>query len=630
MLTALAALTSHTGSNTTTNSNGNRLNSGATNSGSLFSVDPQMIIDDSLRISHKRPSFTTSTGQQHGHFLASFGSVPESAEPSVKHSSQSMAVLSLHKRLPSSTINLTGLTQCTTSVTSITSTPKVEHSAASSTTVGHGSSSPQPRFSKGEAKGSTNTGILTGAADVGSGHSVLTGKGCFAVPLGKPVTTPRKPRSIAPAPPLATQQHQTPAASLSSPSSQSTYLAQLLTKGTYPGALINVKKEPAVSSATSSNSGYTPILPAPSAGSRRQQHSPTPNTIAPQMTASTTTLKTELAVDISKTGVDFPTSVLLAAASTVLGTSSSDLKDALSLKPFTAVMASGLDASTMKKVSSKKNCVPMVLSSPAMSSPSSPSSAAFSEVLSPTTSPSCINMVSVQLSPPFLSRDDSNSLGGIRLGIHTEQRRQAHLSAEQKRRCNLKSGFDLLHTLVPSLAHNPKVSKATMLQKTAEHCRKMKGERGQMQHEAAILKQEIESLNNAISIVQSQLPETGVPVTRQRVDQMKEMFEEYVRNRTLQNWKFWIFSIVMRSLFDSYSNMVSTASVDELCRSAAAWLDQHCSLISLRPTVLNALRHLSMSTSILTEPQRVQEQATEAVTKGKNGKCSKPGSTSGR
>ena len=32
----------------------------------------------------------------------------------------------------------------------------------------------------------------------------------------------------------------------------------------------------------------------------------------------------------------------------------------------------------------------------------------------------------------------------------------------------------------------------------AEHCRKMKLERTQMQHEAAILKQEIESLNTAI------------------------------------------------------------------------------------------------------------------------------------
>ena len=44
------------------------------------------------------------------------------------------------------------------------------------------------------------------------------------------------------------------------------------------------------------------------------------------------------------------------------------------------------------------------------------------------------------------------------------------------------------------------------------------------------------------SVCQQQLPATGVPVTRQRVDQMRDMFDEYVRARTLQNWKFWIVS----------------------------------------------------------------------------------------
>lgn len=29
--------------------------------------------------------------------------------------------------------------------------------------------------------------------------------------------------------------------------------------------------------------------------------------------------------------------------------------------------------------------------------------------------------------------------------------------------------------------------------------------------------------------------------------------------------------------------MVSTASIDELCRTTLAWLDQHCSLVVLRP-----------------------------------------------
>lgn len=154
-----------------------------------------------------------------------------------------------------------------------------------------------------------------------------------------------------------------------------------------------------------------------------------------------------------------------------------------------------------------------------------------------------------------------------------------------------------------------------MLQKTAEYCKKLKAERKQMQNEAEILKQEIESLNVQISQCQAQLPATGVPVTRQRADQMKEMFQEYVKNRTLANWKFWIFSTIIQGLFDTYNNMVSTASIDELCRTTLAWLDQHCSLVVLRPAVLNALRQLSTTTSILSDPSRMPEHATEAVLK---------------
>ena len=38
------------------------------------------------------------------------------------------------------------------------------------------------------------------------------------------------------------------------------------------------------------------------------------------------------------------------------------------------------------------------------------------------------------------------------------------------------------------------------------------------------------------------LPATGAPVSRHRNNKMKEMFDEYVRTRTRENWKFWIVS----------------------------------------------------------------------------------------
>ncbi|KAF1517194.1 Carbohydrate-responsive element-binding protein, partial [Eudyptes sclateri] len=196
-----------------------------------------------------------------------------------------------------------------------------------------------------------------------------------------------------------------------------------------------------------------------------------------------------------------------------------------------------------------------------------------------------------------------------------ESRRITHISAEQKRRFNIKLGFDTLHSLVSTLSAQPsiKVSKATTLQKTAEYICKLQQERAALQDEAQRLREQIEELNGSINLCQEQLPATGVPITRQRFDHMRSMFDEYVRSSTLQNWKFWIFSILIRPLFESFNGMVSTASMESLTQTSLAWLDQHCSLPALRPTVLSSLRQLSISTSILSDPACIPEQATRAV-----------------
>ncbi|XP_072302748.1 carbohydrate-responsive element-binding protein isoform X2 [Eucyclogobius newberryi] len=201
---------------------------------------------------------------------------------------------------------------------------------------------------------------------------------------------------------------------------------------------------------------------------------------------------------------------------------------------------------------------------------------------------------------------------------HTESRRITHISAEQKRRFNIRLGFDTLHNLVTTLSSQPsiKISKATTLQKTAEYISKMQQERAQLHEAAQRLREEIQLLNSAINTCQLQLPATGVPITRQRFDHMRQKFREYVQVQTLQNWKFWIFSIIIEPLFESYNGMVSTASVEDLCSSTLSWLDQHCSLPALRPMVLSSLRLLSTTTAILTDPSLLPEQATLAVTQG--------------
>ncbi|KAM6166834.1 LOW QUALITY PROTEIN: MLX-interacting protein [Erethizon dorsatum] len=188
-----------------------------------------------------------------------------------------------------------------------------------------------------------------------------------------------------------------------------------------------------------------------------------------------------------------------------------------------------------------------------------------------------------------------------------------HISAEQKRRFNIKMGFNTLNSLI---SNNSKPSShAITLQKTVEYITKLQQERSQMQEEARRLREEIEELNDTIISCQLLLPATGVSVTPQQADHMRDMFDEYVRSRTLQNWRFWIFSIIIKPLFESFKGIVSTSSLEELHRTALSWLDQHCSLPVLRPMVLSTLRQLSTTTSILTDPSQLPEQASEAVTR---------------
>ncbi|XP_029427753.1 MLX-interacting protein isoform X2 [Rhinatrema bivittatum] len=201
--------------------------------------------------------------------------------------------------------------------------------------------------------------------------------------------------------------------------------------------------------------------------------------------------------------------------------------------------------------------------------------------------------------------------------VALKNRRMKHISAEQKRRFNIRIGFSTLHSFVST--NTKPISHAITLQKTVEYISKLQQERAQLQDETRRLREEVEELNAAINSCQQQLPETGVPVSRQRFDHMRDLYEQYVKNRTLQNWKFWIFSVIVKPLFESFNGMVSTSSLNDLYQTTLSWLDQHCSLPVLRPMVLNTLRQLSTTTSILSHPLGMPEEATRAVTKlGKN------------
>jgi MAX-like protein X len=74
------------------------------------------------------------------------------------------------------------------------------------------------------------------------------------------------------------------------------------------------------------------------------------------------------------------------------------------------------------------------------------------------------------------------------------------VNAEQKRRCNIKNGFDTLRAILPSISsnNNTKISKAAMLQKGAEHIRQLRIEHEAQEKEIKALNAQIEALNQTI------------------------------------------------------------------------------------------------------------------------------------
>ncbi|XP_077676947.1 MLX-interacting protein-like isoform X1 [Eretmochelys imbricata] len=224
------------------------------------------------------------------------------------------------------------------------------------------------------------------------------------------------------------------------------------------------------------------------------------------------------------------------------------------------------------------------------------------------------------------STDAKSEDGAERLGPHTfhqpcsfpstkGNRRAGFTSADHARRMNISCAFNTLASLVlPGLAQpTVKLSKAMLLQRSVVYVGQLQQERRQVQETAQRLRGEIEELSAAIGEFQHQLPPSGIPVAPLCSDPTAQLYDDYVRQRTLQNWRFWLFSMLIKPLFESYRVAVTTRSAKEFCQSVLGWLEQHCALPMLRPAISSSLLQLSKLTAILTQPSRLPEQALQAI-----------------
>ncbi|XP_060063226.1 carbohydrate-responsive element-binding protein-like [Ylistrum balloti] len=189
-------------------------------------------------------------------------------------------------------------------------------------------------------------------------------------------------------------------------------------------------------------------------------------------------------------------------------------------------------------------------------------------------------------------------------------KRDSHIKAEYKRRDKIQKGFDTLRELVPALEDcSPKESKSAMLCKTAVHCCQGKAESKARQDEISVLRQEIQALGSDIHMLQSQLPASGIKSQDKSQYDLDKLYADYVRERTSNNWKFWIFSFLMNPMYKAYKCLTASATRDNLVKSVLQWAADHLSLTSLRPGMLDSLTSLCKKTSIMTKPECLQEEA---------------------
>lgn len=191
--------------------------------------------------------------------------------------------------------------------------------------------------------------------------------------------------------------------------------------------------------------------------------------------------------------------------------------------------------------------------------------------------------VTMSVSTPLNTISRSNSMNSL----NDSSSFLALGNAEQKRRCNIQQGFDRLQILVPSLKDkNAKVSKAVMLQKTSDYIKELQRAREKRVADLSVYKREIEQLSEKITECQNMLPASGVSVTGNlnRVEKFEQRFSTYVREKTLENWKFYMFSLFLRPLFDTFVNSINTSSKETIDESFYDWQQKHCNLVQLRPS----------------------------------------------
>ncbi|KAG5681990.1 hypothetical protein PVAND_011389 [Polypedilum vanderplanki] len=191
------------------------------------------------------------------------------------------------------------------------------------------------------------------------------------------------------------------------------------------------------------------------------------------------------------------------------------------------------------------------------------------------------------------SDENTNSIKSSNLS-YKERRREAHTQAEQKRRDNIKKGYDSLQELVPTCSNldsssGYKLSKATVLQKSIDYVSYLKQQKVKQEEERAAMLKEVKALRilqkNYEHMLQNQ----------QTSNQQTEAISDEVKFQVLQS--------IMDELFISFDKLPMN-DFDSLVTSMCEWLETNFSNQYIKQVAQQSLNNIANAVASQNEPMQ--------------------------
>ncbi|KNC77872.1 hypothetical protein SARC_09682 [Sphaeroforma arctica JP610] len=200
----------------------------------------------------------------------------------------------------------------------------------------------------------------------------------------------------------------------------------------------------------------------------------------------------------------------------------------------------------------------------------------------------------------YASPGDNGSRSSDKDANH-ETRRSAHILAEQKRRNNIKVGFEELQQIIPScqVTPNSKFSKASILQKAIDYVGYLIRQKTGLLDELNKLRKEVQQLRSIIDEYNKLGGTNEIEERAKMFNEAVEGFNEIPDMYSKDNIKFFVFCHVVDKLFESFNAKVSLESSEVFSKTLLEWFEQYCAPDALRETFMISLQ--SMGTSLFTD-----------------------------